>query len=105
MEVSWSAWNAITWTESNATFDTPAPFTTKRRIIIGFLTIATLGGVYTGNQWMIGFPVGALVYNYVSSTMVPDRPVRSSIKWMVIIQVRPRPSDVILTSLLMSSLP
>jgi hypothetical protein len=87
MDIRWSRWNTVTWTQSSTEYSGPAPQTTPRRVVIGISTLATLAGVYTGTEWVIAFPVAALVYVAVSSTLIPDRSVRSTLKWMLFIQV------------------
>ena len=65
----------------------PAPESTTRQVVAAVFTLATLAGVYTGTEWIMAFPISAVVYNSVSSVMIPDRPVRSIFKWMTIIKV------------------
>jgi hypothetical protein len=91
-KITWSRWDAITWTKSATEYPGPTPQTTPRRVVGGISTLATLAGVYTGTEWVIAFPVAALVYVTVSSTMIPDRSIRSTLKWMLFIQVSPRPT-------------
>ena len=86
-EITWSRWNAITWTQSSTEYSGPTPQTTPRRIVGGISTLATLAGVYTGTEWVMAFPIAALVYVTVSSTIISDRSVRSTLKWMLFIQV------------------
>jgi len=86
-EITWSRWNTITWTESTTEYPGPTPKTTPRMVVAGIFTLATLTGAYTGTEWVVAFPVAALVYTTVSSTMVPNRSIRSTLKWMVAIQV------------------
>jgi len=87
-EVTWSRWNTITWTQSSTEYSGPTPQTTPRRVVGGISTLATLAGVYTGTEWVMAFPIAALVYVTVSSTIISDRSVRSTLKWMLFIQVR-----------------
>jgi len=87
LEVTWPRWNAITWTESVTVPTGPAPESTTRQVVAAVFTLATLAGVYTGTEWIMAFPISAVVYNSVSSVMIPDRPVRSIFKWMTIIKV------------------
>ena len=86
-EITWSRWNSITWTQPSTEFSGPTPQTTPRRAVGGISTLATLAGVYTGTEWVMAFPIAALVYVTVSSTIISDRSVRSTLKWMLFIQV------------------